>query len=42
MELDIIGLSETSQREGEDFGLNITMNDYHKPFSLGSKTLKVV
>ena len=40
MELDIIGLSETSQHEGEDFGLNVMMHGYRKPFSLGSKTLK--
>ena len=38
IELDIIGISETSEREDINFGINISMDGYQKPLSLGSKT----
>ena len=42
MNIDIIGISETSQSEGKDFSTNISMSGYHQPFTTGSKTSKGV
>ena len=38
MNLDIIGISETSQRENSGFSMNVSIEGYHHPFTIGSKT----
>ena len=40
MNLDIIGISETSQRENSEFSMNVSIEGYHHPFTIGSKTAK--
>ena len=40
MDIDVLCISETSQKENLNFDININMDGYKKPFSLGSKTLK--
>ena len=40
MDIDIIGLSETSQHENEYFLTNIDINGYQKPYCTGSKISK--
>ena len=40
MEIDIIALTETSQKENENFKTNISLKGYQQPFSIGSKTAK--
>ena len=39
-DIDVICISETSQRENVDFMANIHLDGYNKPFSQGSKTAK--
>ena len=38
LDIDIIGISETSQRENIDFKTNIEIDGYRLPFTLGSKS----
>ena len=38
LDLDIIGISETSQRESINFKTNVRIEGYHQPFTVGSKT----
>ena len=38
MNVDLIGMSETSQREGCNFSKNVTIDGYQQPFTSGSKT----
>ena len=38
MNVDLIGISETSQREGCNFSKNVTIDGYQQPFTTGSKT----
>ena len=38
MDIDLLCISETSQKEGINFYTNITIEGYKQPFSLGSKT----
>ena len=40
MDIDIIGISETSQREDQNFKTNVYIDGYQTPFCLGSKTSK--
>ena len=40
MELDVICLSETSQKLNQDFMLNTTLEGYNQPFTTGSKFMK--
>ena len=40
MNIDIIGISETSQSEGLNFCKNVNIDGYSKPFSIGSKTAR--
>ena len=40
LNLDIIGVSETSLKENENFDLNVNIDGYQQPYSLGSKTSK--
>ena len=39
MNLDI-GISETLQRENSEFSMNVSIEGYHHPFAIGSKTAK--
>ena len=38
LNIDVIGISETSQRENTSFDTNVSIDGYHKPFINGSKT----
>ena len=40
LDIDIIGISETSQKENIDFNTNVSIDGYHLPFVNGSKTAK--
>ena len=40
LNIDIIGISETSQRENTSFDANVSIDGYHLPFVNGSKTAK--
>ena len=40
MDLDIVAISETSQRGDIPFSMNVNISGYHKPFSLGSKSAR--
>ena len=40
MDLDVLCISETSQKENSEFNLNISIKSYKPPFTLGSKTDK--
>ena len=39
-DIDIINISETSQKENCNFDSNISIDGYRQPFSIGSKTIK--
>ena len=38
MNIDIIGISETTQSENNIFKTNVSIDGYHQPFTLGSKS----
>ena len=40
MDIDVLCISETSQKENLNFDTNIKIDGYKQPFSLGSKTSK--
>ena len=40
MNIDILCISETSQKEDTDFNLNLTIDGYRQPTAVGSKTSK--
>ena len=40
MDIDILCISETSQKEATDFNLNLTIDGYRQPTAVGSKTSK--
>ena len=40
LNIDIIGISETSQRENKNFDTNVSIDGYHQPITNGSKTSK--
>ena len=40
IDIDIINISETSQKENVEFINNISLDGYKKPFTLGSKTAR--
>ena len=40
MNIDIIGISETSQRENSNFDTNVFIDGYHQPVTNGSRTFK--
>ena len=40
MDIDVIGISETSQEEGQNFKGNVNIEGYKPPFCMGSKTAR--